>query len=113
MTDRDRGRSLDACTAKLLKLLTFLDAVEIHTAAAAWKVSINTVHQAACRLRKAGLPVQTKPTGPFNQWTGGADYYFITADWIDYAETLRDIWSRELATMISEAYPPDDQEATS
>ena len=96
MTDRDRTRDLDACTGYLLKLLCMLDRVEIHTAAAAWKVNVNTVHQAACRLRKAGLPVQTKPPGPFNQWTGGADYYFITEDWLAYAHTLREIWSDNL-----------------
>jgi len=98
-----RQRALDACTAKLLKLLGFLEAVEIETAAAAWHVSVNTVHQAACRLRKAGLPVRTRPGPPYNQHTGGADYYFITEDWLDYAATLREIWSGDLIRDLTES----------
>lgn len=97
-----RQRALHACTAKLLKLLTFLDYVEIQTAAAAWQVSVNTVHQAACRLRKAGLPVQTRPGPPYNQHTGGADFYFISDDWLDYAQMLREIWSGDLAQSLQQ-----------
>lgn len=81
-------------TIKVLRLLinvgrVFPDAkVEIPTACVAIGCPANTIHQAVHRLRDQGLPVETFPPGPFNQWTGGATHYRLPADAIDQALVL-------------------------
>lgn len=98
---RDRYRDPAAATVRLLKLLILVphalaEDVHIPTAAASIPCDINTVHQAAHRLREMGLDIQTIPGPPWNQWTGGAHYYRLDPQYHDYARVLLEMITGDL-----------------
>lgn len=92
---QSRGRALDGATVRLLRLLFYLGAhghdVEIYTAAASINCDVNTVHQAAHRLREMGLTIETLPGPPWNQHTGGADRYRLDPDSLEMAEFMLEV----------------------
>lgn len=93
MTDNpshDRQRAVTGATAYLLKLLIFLPnhSAEILTAAVAFGCDVNTIHQAAHRLRDKDIPLETLPPAPWGRWTGGATHYRLPEDSIEHAEML-------------------------
>lgn len=94
LTNNTRAWAPRGITIKVLRLLlnvhqAFPDAkVEIVTAALACGCPTNTIHQAAHRLRAQGLPIETFPRGPWNQWTGGATHYHLPDDALDQAHLL-------------------------
>jgi len=91
MTDsHGRQRAPLGVTTRLLKLLILLPthSAEILTAAVAFDCDVNTIHQAAHRLRDHGLPLQTLPPGPWGRWTGGASHYHLPTDSVEHAQML-------------------------
>lgn len=97
MTDSASGRSWSSLgvTIRTLRLLINLrelypadPKMDIPTAATAMRCPYNTIHQAICRLRAQGLPIDTFPPPPHNQWTGPATHYRLKLTGLDQANVL-------------------------
>jgi len=91
MTDsHGRQRAPLGVTTRLLKLLILLPnhKADIFTAAVAFGCDVNTIHQAAHRLRDRGLLIETIPPAPWNRWTGGATHYHLHEHSIEHAQML-------------------------
>lgn len=75
---RIRPRADTSTINALLAILTQHTRIHIPTAALAFGVTINALHQAAHRLREDSFSIETLPGPPWNQWTGPAQFYKLT-----------------------------------